>query len=88
MNTPLESSYKPNSKDREVSDHKLDTELRTRLKAGYTRYEPCPVLYYTGEVELTPKGEILGVWCMYDEDIEWLWNDDNVYGYNIIKHHS
>jgi len=47
--------------DREVLDRGLDSGIRSAWAAGFTRYVPCPMLYYPGPVVLMPTGVILGV---------------------------
>lgn len=74
------------SNDREVSDYKLDADLRAARTNGFARYVPCPMLYCPGPVVLMPTGAILGVWCKPDEEIVWTWYDDRVVGYSIVKH--
>jgi len=72
--------------EREVSDHKLDTELRTRAAVGYTRYIPAPMLLMSPIDGVIQHGEILGVWLHLGEDVIWTWFNDRVIGYEIVKH--
>jgi len=72
--------------DREVLDRGLDSGIRSAWDAGFTRYIPCPMLYYPGPVVLMPTGVILGVWCKPEEEIVWTWCDERVVGYSIVKH--
>lgn len=72
--------------EREVSDHKLDADLRASIAIGYTRYVPAPMLLMGAIEGVITHGEILGVWIYPDEEVEWLWNADNrVYGYGIVR---
>lgn len=84
MNIPSGITYNQSTGAVEVSSHDLHAAIRAAEMWGCTKYVPAPMLYYTGEIELTPKGEVLGVWCGPEEEVRWLWNDDTIYGYEIV----
>lgn len=56
----------------------------SQLFKGFTKYVACPIPYFMGSARrMTTSGNVLGVWCHPDEQVEWYWNNGRVCGYSV-----
>lgn len=77
--------YNPETRAVEVSNPELHDTLRSAAVIGFTKYVTAPMLLMGTIDGVITHGEILGVWVHPNEEVEWVWFDERVIGYNIVQ---
>jgi len=59
-------------------------KIDKNIQLGFTKYVTCPTPYYIGCTrEQYTSGYVAGVWCKPDDEVIWIWCDNQIIGYTI-----